>query len=271
MSTPILPGQVTAARLDALYEQYNQRRFVHPDPLEFLYDFEDPADREIVGLVASGLAFGRVAQILVSVRLVLSRMAPTPSDYVTSGSLEQFRRDFAGFVHRYADGESVAMLLEGIRLTLRRYGSLQACVASGLASDSESVLPGMERLVASLQEFPQYVPHPLLSSPNMGSACKRLNLYFRWMVRSDQVDPGGWENVSKRLLVVPLDTHLFRVASEMRLTQRRSPDLKCALEVTRGFGRFSPEDPVKYDFALTRPGIWASFGGILGPDGEDHG
>ena len=238
---------MTGEQLERLYTQYNDRKWVHPDPLEFLYEVEDPAEREVVGLLASSLAFGRVAQILLSVRRVLAAMGPSPTHYVRTNSLEQFRHDFRTFVHRYADGESVAQLLEGIRVTLERYGSLEACVVEGLGEvgrvggpGQKTVLPGMQRLVASLQDFPQFQPHPLLSCPTMGSACKRLNLYFRWMVRSDNVDPGGWNRVSPALLLVPLDTHLFRIATEMGLTQRRSPDLKCALEVTRGFCRLLP-------------------------------
>lgn len=257
---------VTLADLEALYVKHNHRHLVHPDPLEFLYEYSDIREREVVGLIASGLAFGRVAQILASVRSVLNAMGPSPASFVHNGNLELFRRTFRTFVHRYADGESLALLLEGIRLATKRYGSLQQAVFLPLQTEeAPTILPGMQHLVGALQDFPQFVPHPLLSCPSMGSACKRLNLYLRWMVRQDNVDPGGWDQIRPALLVVPLDTHLYRIAREMGLTKRRSPDLKCALEVTAGFARFNPDDPVKYDFALTRPGIWAHFGSAL-PD-----
>ena len=95
----------------------------------------------------------------------------------------------------------------------------------------------------------------LLSSPEDGSACKRLNLYLRWMVRRDRVDPGPWRTVPRSKLVVPLDTHMFRIARALGLTRRRQANLATAVEITRGFARYSPRDPVRYDFCLTRLGI----------------
>ena len=98
----------------------------------------------------------------------------------------------------------------------------------------------------------------LLPSPESGSACKRLNLFLRWMVRSDAVDPGGWSGVSPAMLIVPLDTHMHRIAAKLGLTKRRAADFRAAREVTGAFRTIAPEDPVKYDFALTRLGILRS-------------
>ncbi len=95
----------------------------------------------------------------------------------------------------------------------------------------------------------------LLPSPGKGSACKRLNLFLRWMVRSDDVDPGGWSGVDAGKLIVPLDTHMHRMGLEVGLTRRKQADMQAALEVTRAFRTIAPEDPVRYDFALTRLGI----------------
>jgi uncharacterized protein (TIGR02757 family) len=95
----------------------------------------------------------------------------------------------------------------------------------------------------------------LLADPRDKSACKRLNLYLRWMVRRDDVDPGGWEGVRPAQLVVPLDVHMHRIGRALGLTQRQQADCRTALEVTEAFRKISPEDPVKYDFALTRLGI----------------
>ena len=94
---------------------------------------------------------------------------------------------------------------------------------------------------------PSLVPHPA-----KGSACKRLHLYLRWMVRRDAVDPGGWNGVPTAKLIVPLDTHMHRIGLGLGLTARRQADMRTALEVTRGFARHAPHDPVRYDFALTR-------------------
>ena len=95
----------------------------------------------------------------------------------------------------------------------------------------------------------------LLPSPSAGSACKRLNLFLRWMVRQDNVDPGGWDSVSPAKLIIPLDTHMHRIGRRLGLTPRRQADLRTAIEITEGFRGICPSDPVRYDFALTRLGI----------------
>ena len=128
---------------------------------------------------------------------------------------------------------------------------------AGLGTGDETVLPALSVFVDRLRELSGGTDAvaSLLSSPEDGSACKRLNLYLRWMVRRDAVDPGPWTRVSQKLLVVPLDTHLFRIAARIRLTTRKQADLKTALEVTRRFALLRPDDPVRYDFCLTRLGI----------------
>ena len=91
--------------------------------------------------------------------------------------------------------------------------------------------------------------------PEKGSACKRLNLFLRWMVRKDAVDPGGWDDIPRSMLIIPLDTHMFRVGKTLGLTSRNQAGLMAALDISAGFKQWSPDDPVKYDFALTRFGI----------------
>jgi len=101
--------------LEHLYGKYNKREFVHPDPLEFLYLYEDPLDREIVGLIASSLAYGRVFQILRSVSNVLEKMAPSPSRFIEESSMESLLRAFSGFKHRFTTGDEIAAMLFGIK------------------------------------------------------------------------------------------------------------------------------------------------------------
>ena len=114
------------------------------------------------------------------------------------------------------------------------------------------MLPALARFVGELRSYAGSVLPSLLPSPADGSACKRLNLFLRWMVRKDAVDPGPWTSVPGAKLVVPLDTHMFRIARGLGLTPRRQADLKIALEITAGFRAIRPDDPVRYDFSLTR-------------------
>jgi uncharacterized protein (TIGR02757 family) len=241
--------------LEALYRRYNRRVFVHPDPLEFLYRCETPADQEIVGLVSATLAYGRVAQILSSIERVLAVMGGSPRAFVETATPAALARTFRGFKHRFTTGEEMAFLLTGVRNALREHGSLEALFLAGMGGRDETVLPGLALFVERLRVYAGGPCASLLSSPSDGSACKRLNLWLRWMVRRDAVDPGPWKNVTRTRLVVPLDTHMFRMADRLGLTTRRQADLKTALEVTQGFARLRPDDPVRYDFSLTRLGI----------------
>ncbi len=241
--------------LEDLYRRYNRRRFVHPDPLEFLYRYDDPLDREIAGLVASSLAYGRVAQILRAVSAVLDAMGPSPRNYLPAASQGSLLHDFAGIRHRFTSGEDIATMLWGAKLAIERYGSLQACFVAGYDEREDTVLPALIAFVGVLKGLAGIDESCLLPSPEKGSACKRLNLFLRWMVRNDAVDPGGWEGVPAAVLIVPLDTHMHRIGLALGLTQRRQADLRTALEITGGFRTFAPDDTVRYDFALTRLGI----------------
>jgi uncharacterized protein (TIGR02757 family) len=244
--------------LEAHYRAYNRRRYVHPDPLEFLYGAEDPADQEVVGLIAACLAYGRVSQILASVSRVLdvvgggSLRESSPRVFLECTPAEGISRMFEGFSHRFTTGRELAALLTGVKRALADHGSLEVLFAAGADASDETVLPALARFVGELRSYAGCVLPSLLPSPADGSACKRLNLFLRWMARRDAVDPGPWTSVPAAKLVVPLDTHMFRISRALGLTARKQADLKSALEITRGFRAIQPADPVRYDFCLTR-------------------
>lgn len=240
--------------LDDIYEKYNRREFVHPDPLEFLYRYDDPADREIVGLVASGLAYGRVEQILKSVNWVLDRMH-SPSEFLSSATLRSLSEIFQGFRHRFTTGEALSGMLWGAKRIIERHGSLQACFCGGLRAEHVTVLPALSAFVEQLANRSERERHWLVASPVNGSACKRWHLFLRWLVRCDAVDPGGWDMVAASKLVVPLDVHMHRIGLALGMTKRKQADARTAAEITASFRAIAPQDPVRYDFALTRFGI----------------
>lgn len=248
--------------LEELYLELNHREYVKPDPLQFLYDYEKPQDREIVGLIASSLALGRVAQIIASVKRVLSVIG-SPIEYVSNCSQQGLRRDFADFRHRFVKGSDLSILLAGIRAVLENFGSLNRCFVSFLdrdSGDTHLALNGFvnEILTAGrgfMQSNGDSQNNRLLPIPERGSASKRLNLYLRWMVRCDSVDPGGWQGVKPSQLIVPVDTHIHRIAARLGLTNRVAADHRTAVEITDAFRKICPHDPVKYDFVLTRLGI----------------
>ena len=266
-------SDVTAG-LASLYRKYNRREFVHPDPLELVYNYSTPEDQEIVGLLCACLAYGRVAQILTSVSRVLDLMrgrngSGSPYAFLGHVTDRNLRELLGRFRHRFTPGSEVAALLVGVKRTIVEHGSLEALFASGMKKGDDNVLPALSLFVERLRTSaggPAACPS-LLSSPADGSACKRLNLYLRWMVRRDRVDPGPWTRVPRSRLVVPLDTHMFRIARALGLTRRRQANLATAVEITEAFARFSPRDPVRYDFCLTRLGINPLLDGsaLLGP------
>jgi uncharacterized protein (TIGR02757 family) len=242
-------------RLDRLYDTYNRRKYVRPDPLELLYGYDDVRDREIVGLVASSLAYGRVVQIIKSVSSVLDAMAPSPAAFLERSSLKSLEWTYAGFKHRFTTGAELARVLYGAKRAIERHGSINACFTASLNDRDDTVVPTLTAFVEELRRVGGFGCNSLLPSPADGSACKRLHLYLRWMVRRDAVDPGGWDGVAPSKLVIPLDTHMYRIAGSLGFTGRRRADGKTALEVTTAFRQIAPDDPVRYDFALTRLGI----------------
>ena len=241
------------ALLDKIYFAYNRRQYIDPDPLCFLFDYPNAAQREIAGFIAACLAYGRVEMIMKTVDMVLKKMAPDPKDYLATRSRQDMHQDFKGFRYRFADQTAMVELLWGIRQVIHEFSSLGACLVRGLSPGDDTVLPGLIFLSDQIRKASQ--PGHLLADPTKKSACKRSYLFLRWMVRRDAVDPGGWDHVSPAGLIVPLDTHMHTIGRILKFTGRKSADLKTALEITHGFRQLSPDDPVKYDFCLTRFGI----------------
>jgi uncharacterized protein (TIGR02757 family) len=243
------------SQLNELYHFCNSRQWVHPDPLEFLYQYPALEDREVAGLIASSLAYGRVTQILKSVASVLKELGQSPSAFLPSASDRFLCEIFAGFRHRFTSGEEVVLLLAGVKRVLDQYGSLGACFLETYRSCDETILPSLTAFVDELSLPFAGRSNSLLPRPQKGSACKKLNLFLRWMVREDRVDPGGWDRVAPSKLIIPLDTHMHRIAIRLGFTKSRCATMKTALEITRAFREIDPDDPVRYDFALTRTGI----------------
>lgn len=265
-------------RLDKLYDDWNRPEYISPDPIETLSGYADTADREIVGLVAAALAYGRVNSILPSVRRVLEVLGAAPREYITSRDEGRIAADLRGIVHRFARPAHIAALLSGAAAVIREAGSLEEGFLDGYHRvkrttgkrvgcssvenpdgqtdpSREPAVAGMIGLTDAIRSGAVGDPGHLLPRPEKGSACKRLFLWLRWMTRRDSVDPGGWDRVNPASLVVPLDTWLHRISLRAGWTARRSPDLKTALEVTAALRKIRPDDPCRYDFALTRFGI----------------
>jgi uncharacterized protein (TIGR02757 family) len=215
-----------------------------------VYEYDDPADREVVGFIASSFALGRVKSILDSAAGVLKTL-PNPAGTLRDLSSRELRKRLSGFRYRFFSDTDLFELLAGIAGVLRGYGSLERCFTDALDTAHDTTLPALAKFVAALREETGGRVK-MLPDPGAGSACKRLHLFLRWMVRRDAVDPGLWRGVSPSLLVVPMDVHMHRISIRYGMTKRKQADMKTALEVTRFFKTLRPDDPVRYDFCLTR-------------------
>jgi uncharacterized protein (TIGR02757 family) len=254
-------------RLDRLYRRYDHR-FVDPDPLQFVRSQRTAADREVVGLLASSLAYGNVRQIKRSIAAALHALGAPPAEAVRRLRPDDAARRLASFRHRFNDGRDVACLLFYARQMMESHGSIEGFFAAGQAGDAADVGPALASFSAralALDTGGLYTGRRapreagvrfFFPSPEDGSACKRLNLYLRWMVRRDGVDLGVWRSVDAARLVIPLDAHVRAIARRTRLTRYRSPGWSMAVDITRSLRRLDPRDPVKYDFALHRMGLW---------------
>jgi uncharacterized protein (TIGR02757 family) len=251
---------VLKASLDRLYTSFD-----HPesalDPIQIVRRYAALEDREIVAFVAAGLAFGRVASVMASVGAVCRVMGERPAAFVRQFDPRHHGDALRPLVHRWVRGIDLIALLWLLRALLERHGSLEAAFASGSSRHDDDLGPAIERFSSearTIDLIPVYGPvvperpgvYYFFSRPSTGGACKRMNLFLRWMIRHDGVDPGGWTALPPSQLVVPLDTHTIRVGKCLRFTRRVSPGWKMATDITRALRAVDPVDPVRYDFAL---------------------
>lgn len=243
-------------RLDHLLATFDVQARRAADPVAFVHRYATPDDREVVGLIASGLAFGQVAAVQASTRRALDALGPSPAMRVDRSSEAALGRRLDGFVHRVYRGPDLARMLARAGAVRRHYGSLGHAMAHHLRATRGDLREGLARLADDVRGP---APGPglahLVPDPRAGSACKRLLLYLRWMARpSDGVDLGQW-SLSPSLLLVPVDTHIHRIARNLGLTARATATWRTAEDITGALRRFDPEDPVKYDFALCHLGV----------------
>jgi len=264
---PVRKREVLRERLDQLVATLDFRHLT-PDPLELPHRYTLAADQEVAAILAAAFAYGRADIVVRNVGSVLDRMGPSPAAYLLDGfSARDASRRFAGFAHRFHKAGDLVALLAAVAGTLRQNGSLGALfealddpalpdIATTLGRFADALVEraGATRGI-SLDESAERALRYLVSSPRDGSACKRMNLFLRWMVRRGSPDLGLWTFVDPARLVMPLDTHVHRIATFLGLTESRTANWKTARQLTDRLSVFDPADPVRYDFAICRLGI----------------
>ncbi len=248
--------------LDKLYIKYNHRELIKPDPLQFVYRYNKPSDQEIIALLSADLAYGRVEQIEKSLTKLFQLMGDSPYEFVRGfGKAE--RKKLKGFKHRFTTGQDISDLLTCLKKVLKKHKSIEDFFIQGYNPNDKNIIGCLSNFCNSLVKI--YASEHngktsqglnyLLVNPANGSTCKRLNLFLRWMVRDDDVDAGLWNSVDKTKLIVPIDVHMGRLCRILGFHNKKNVSLSTAIQITECFAEIEPDDPVKYDFALSRIGI----------------
>ena len=253
--------------LDRLYAARSPQHLAN-DPLSFCHRYSEPGDREVAAVIASAFAYGGIKIILRTLETIFAELGPSPRRYVEIFDPEKSLKAFRGFKHRFNDGRDLVALLWSIRLMIEDAGSVNAFfirfhdaaaqdVTAGLNGYASAVLAQDYRPVFRSSSVPSGSCFPFLfPAPAAGSACKRLCMFLRWVVRpADGIDLGIWRGISPSQLVIPVDTHISRICTYLGFTRRTSADWRMAQEITAALRHLDPSDPVKYDFSLAHLGI----------------
>ncbi len=251
--------------LDRYYREYDFRERVLHDPIEFPHKYRNPRDIEVVGFISSCFAYGRVELFKAVLKKILPKMGESPSEFLLHLDIGRARKAFAGIKYRFNENEDILCLFFSLGEILRGYSSLESVFRQYYSRHDENIgngLSGLMKTFAQLNTTEVYGKNirppgfiQFLPSPANGSACKRANLFLRWMIRDRDIDFGIWKGIPKHKLIIPLDTHIARISRCLGFTNRRSQDWKMAVEISEALKAFDPDDPVKYDFALCHLGI----------------
>jgi len=248
--------------LENIYRKYNRTEFIETDPVRFLYRYSVPEDMEIAGLLAAELAYGRVEQIHKSLTELFKRIGKSPFEFVKNFDSSK-KSQLKTFKHRFTSGDDISDLLTVIKKVLTKYGSIELFFLQFHKPYDKNLVPAMTKFVEALRSMCDDTQKDgmsrgvkyLLAGPDGRSACKRLNLYLRWMVRKDKIDVGLWKNLDKAKLLVPVDVHMARLSRILGFYNDGGISLSSVEKITTAFARIRPDDPVRYDFALSRIGI----------------
>ncbi|MGI8907188.1 MAG: TIGR02757 family protein [Candidatus Sumerlaeaceae bacterium] len=254
--------------LDALAAKYHDSAYLGSDPLQIVHSFHTREDREIAALFCALLAYGNVKQILRSLQRLFGAMGNAPYLFVRNYNHEAAGVALRGFKHRFTDETDVMCLCWLLNQALQECGTLERFFLKGHDTSEPDVVGAAGRFIENLQKL-SFEPHfgrdamvtkssfkHLLPRADKGSACKRIHLWLRWMIRpADGIDLGLWTGISPDKLIIPVDTHVLRIAQNLGLVKRNTGSLLVAREITAALRGADAGDPVRYDFALCRLGI----------------
>lgn len=244
--------------LTSLLQRFNNDSFIESDPISIPHQFQVKQDIEIAGLFAAIFSWGNRTTIINKCKELLNLMDDAPYQFITQHQEKDLKK-FLAFKHRTFQTTDVLHLIRFLHLHYSNDDTLESAFTNGMNQGDESVeqaLNHFHEYVFSLEDSPprtkKHIP-----APKNNSSCKRLNMYLRWMVRSDAsgIDFGIWKNIHPAQLVCPLDVHVLRTAKALHLIEVEKSDWKTALMLTSQLKKIDPLDPVKYDIALFGWGV----------------
>ena len=243
--------------LEFKYIEYNKRSFIDFDPISIPYEFSKKEDIEIVSFLISTISWGNRKSIINSGKKLIKILGDSPYDFIMNYDEKKIKK--INFVHRTFNSVDLIFFLKSIQNIYKNYGGLESVF---------SKFKNEEFIFKNINNFRNIffsIPHPLrtqkhISNPNKNSACKRLNMFLRWMIRKDKnVDFGIWKNLSPSILSCPLDVHTANTARKLKLIDRKQNDIKALIELDNSLRIMDKNDPVKYDFALFGLGAFENF------------
>lgn len=242
-----------------LEKNYKNYKFKNSskDPVWIIHKFNNEPDIEIAGFITAAFTYGSVDQIIKFIDGLFKKIGNNVYEFTLNYSKSKDKKYLEGVAYRFQKSEDVILLFEMISNVLKSFGSLKNLFLSNLLEEDENIIRALQKFVTELKKskrLSRAIEH-LIPEPQYGSACKRLNLFLRWMVRKDEIDLGIWNEVGTHRLLMPVDVHVHRISLALGLVNRRSCDLKFSLQLTERLKQFDTIDPVKYDFALCHIGI----------------
>lgn len=247
------------AYLDHLVAYFEQPAFIASDPISLPHGFDDPRDQEVIGLFAALLAWGQRKTVLNKMIDLCERMRYEPYRFIYEFDPDRDGGRLKDFKHRTFQPGDALWLSNNLGKLLRKHGSVEELFVRHLPSCHTDIAPAIQGFSDSIIQADEATPRRLqkhLARPDTGSACKRLNMYLRWMVRPGPVDLGIWNRIPKGRLMLPLDVHSGRQARKLKMLERANDDWTACEELTLKCRRLCPEDPARYDFAFFGLGVY---------------
>lgn len=239
--------------LEKAHDDFMLNNEIIADALEPALKYQNPIDKEFTSFICSILAYGRIVQVKRNIHALIDPMGENPVAWLIEQTESDLKKHVRNWKHRFNDSHDILIMLIILKTIYQKHGSIEKFLQPSKYNSSADLLIAIRTQFYSLiprnkkpkKSFDFFIP-----DPHLGSASKRMNLYLKWMVRDTEPDLGLWKSFSKSKLIVPLDTHVFKQAKSLQITNRNVADLQTAIEITDFLKKLDAQDPTRYDFAL---------------------